>query len=337
MPRPRRVHQSWWSTPWSTVWSLVFVVWTGAVRPALDGRGRRQTSLWTADVVLMNGPGACVPLALVALLPRVSAASVRVPCPHQAEVTPSPGRTGLRLAGAHARLRGVLGEGGEVEPDRAPDPAPGRPIRRPMARAQRPTRRPAQPVGHARAGLSGRLRHARHLSQCIPSLIARRRVLRRAAPEGSLWRLASQHGYDRARTRLRVVEVEPASRRDAEPKMAESTMRKQEKDYTEQVDQLVPASEARAEVSLFQLAVDDADPGPPTGQKAGQIDGAVEDLVGLEKLTRNVPRSHRSAPGPSADARRTRLPTCPRPPGSYSPSSPSCTKPGARNSCGSRS
>ncbi|EGG08132.1 family 1 glycosyltransferase, partial [Melampsora larici-populina 98AG31] len=59
IPRARRVHQSFFTTPWSTVVSLIYCLWYITLsRPY-------------PDLVLLNGPGSSVPIALAAFLPRI--------------------------------------------------------------------------------------------------------------------------------------------------------------------------------------------------------------------------------------------------------------------------
>ncbi|GEM08352.1 glycosyltransferase family 1 protein [Rhodotorula toruloides] len=67
IPRARRVHQSYLTSPFTTLYSLAFCIWHIAVAPLLDDRGRRVF----ADVVLLNGPGSCVPITWAAFLPRL--------------------------------------------------------------------------------------------------------------------------------------------------------------------------------------------------------------------------------------------------------------------------
>ena len=59
VPRARRVHQSFVSAPWTTLVSLAFTIRT----ITLDSH--------FADVVLMNGPGTCVPICLAVFAARV--------------------------------------------------------------------------------------------------------------------------------------------------------------------------------------------------------------------------------------------------------------------------
>ncbi|EJU00120.1 Alg14-domain-containing protein [Dacryopinax primogenitus] len=55
LPRARRVHQPFWATPPTAIWSLVVAVWELSIRPALRGQA-------CSDLLLLNGPGTCVPL-----------------------------------------------------------------------------------------------------------------------------------------------------------------------------------------------------------------------------------------------------------------------------------
>ncbi|BGO90801.1 hypothetical protein NBRC10512_000136 [Rhodotorula toruloides] len=67
IPRARRVHQSYLTSPFTTLYSLAYCLWHIAVAPLLDSRQRRVF----ADVVLLNGPGSCVPIICAAFLPRL--------------------------------------------------------------------------------------------------------------------------------------------------------------------------------------------------------------------------------------------------------------------------
>jgi beta-1,4-N-acetylglucosaminyltransferase len=76
IPRARRVHQSYLTSPFTTLHSLAFCLWHVAVAPLLSsstsGKGR-----CFADLILLNGPGSCVPIACSAFLPRVRLLSCR--------------------------------------------------------------------------------------------------------------------------------------------------------------------------------------------------------------------------------------------------------------------
>ncbi|BGO98617.1 UDP-N-acetylglucosamine transferase subunit [Rhodotorula toruloides] len=67
IPRARRVHQSYLTSPFTTLYSLAYCLWHIAIAPLLDSRRRRVF----ADVVLLNGPGSCVPITCAAFLPRL--------------------------------------------------------------------------------------------------------------------------------------------------------------------------------------------------------------------------------------------------------------------------
>ncbi|BGP15147.1 hypothetical protein JCM10213_005392 [Rhodosporidiobolus nylandii] len=68
IPRARRVHQSYLTSPFTTLHSLAFCLWHISVAPLfLDPRRR------FADLILLNGPGSCVPIACSAFLPRLLA------------------------------------------------------------------------------------------------------------------------------------------------------------------------------------------------------------------------------------------------------------------------
>ncbi|EPQ29661.1 uncharacterized protein PFL1_02881 [Pseudozyma flocculosa PF-1] len=80
VPRARRVHQSFLSTPLSLLYSLAFCIDHIVRRPLVDAhitrraqwRQRRARQGWNddgarcpfADLVLMNGPGTCVPIVV---------------------------------------------------------------------------------------------------------------------------------------------------------------------------------------------------------------------------------------------------------------------------------
>ncbi|KAK4698497.1 hypothetical protein P7C70_g7778, partial [Phenoliferia sp. Uapishka_3] len=70
IPRARRVLQSYLTSPFTTIYSLIFCLWHISLRPMLLSRGRNERRVF-ADVILLNGPGSCVPIAFAAFLPRV--------------------------------------------------------------------------------------------------------------------------------------------------------------------------------------------------------------------------------------------------------------------------
>lgn len=74
IPRARKVHQSFLTTPFSLARSVTFCIDHVALRPLL-GRwstlGGESHGL-LADVILMNGPGTCVPIVAAVYLLRVS-------------------------------------------------------------------------------------------------------------------------------------------------------------------------------------------------------------------------------------------------------------------------
>jgi beta-1,4-N-acetylglucosaminyltransferase len=77
IPRARRVHQSYLTSPFTTLYSFAYCLWHISLAPLLPNprpSGRRVF----ADLILLNGPGSCVPIAVSAFLPRVSS-SLR-PC-----------------------------------------------------------------------------------------------------------------------------------------------------------------------------------------------------------------------------------------------------------------
>lgn len=65
IPRARKVHQSFLTTPLSLARSLLFCLDHVAIRPSIARR-------MLADVVIMNGPGTCVPIVAAVYLLRVS-------------------------------------------------------------------------------------------------------------------------------------------------------------------------------------------------------------------------------------------------------------------------
>ncbi|GAA6041981.1 hypothetical protein JCM8097_009129 [Rhodosporidiobolus ruineniae] len=68
IPRARRVHQSYLTSPFSTLHSLLFCSWHLTLAPLLfSPKGK------VADLILLNGPGSCVPIAVSAFLPRLLA------------------------------------------------------------------------------------------------------------------------------------------------------------------------------------------------------------------------------------------------------------------------
>ncbi|KAK9896971.1 glycosyltransferase family 1 protein [Cystobasidium minutum MCA 4210] len=64
IPRARRVHQSFLTAPFTTLRSL----WTCLSMFALPSL---YTSNGSCDLILLNGPGSCVPIVLAAFLPRL--------------------------------------------------------------------------------------------------------------------------------------------------------------------------------------------------------------------------------------------------------------------------
>lgn len=66
IPRARHVKQSYVTSPWTTLGCLTSCLWQITIRPLLFSKQRR-----IADVLLLNGPGSCVPVVLCAFLPKV--------------------------------------------------------------------------------------------------------------------------------------------------------------------------------------------------------------------------------------------------------------------------
>lgn len=76
IPRARDVHQSWLSIPFTTLrsfWACVFVV---TLSPLVESGFRGQQPF--ADLVVMNGPGTCVPLCAAVMLNKVCVPRFRV-------------------------------------------------------------------------------------------------------------------------------------------------------------------------------------------------------------------------------------------------------------------
>ncbi|EST09223.1 Oligosaccharide biosynthesis protein Alg14-like protein [Kalmanozyma brasiliensis GHG001] len=67
IPRAREVHQSFLTTPFSLTRSIAFCIDHVALRPLV----RSQTDGVLADVILMNGPGTCVPIVAAVYLLRI--------------------------------------------------------------------------------------------------------------------------------------------------------------------------------------------------------------------------------------------------------------------------
>ena len=68
IPRARKVHQSFLTAPITTLYSLAFCIWHMSLLPLFTNPSQPQRF---ADLILMNGPGSCVPICLAAFLPRV--------------------------------------------------------------------------------------------------------------------------------------------------------------------------------------------------------------------------------------------------------------------------
>lgn len=65
IPRARHVHQSYLTAPFTTIQSLLTCLWKITLEPMLS----KERII--ADVLVTNGPGTCVPIALAAFLPRL--------------------------------------------------------------------------------------------------------------------------------------------------------------------------------------------------------------------------------------------------------------------------
>lgn len=70
IPRARNVHQSFVTTPWTLAKSIAFCLHHVALRPLT--RPCNKSNRVLADVILMNGPGTCVPIVIAVYLLRVS-------------------------------------------------------------------------------------------------------------------------------------------------------------------------------------------------------------------------------------------------------------------------
>ncbi|GAA6014787.1 hypothetical protein JCM10207_002179 [Rhodosporidiobolus poonsookiae] len=66
IPRARRVHQSYLTSPFTTLYSLAFCLWHVSLAPLFSSPRRSF-----ADLILLNGPGSCVPITCSAFLPRL--------------------------------------------------------------------------------------------------------------------------------------------------------------------------------------------------------------------------------------------------------------------------
>lgn len=75
IPRARNVHQSFLTTPLTLAKSIAFCVDHVSLRPLL--RRVRGEDRILADVILMNGPGTCVPIVAAVYLLRVSHSLLR--------------------------------------------------------------------------------------------------------------------------------------------------------------------------------------------------------------------------------------------------------------------
>ncbi|GAA6058831.1 hypothetical protein JCM10212_002775 [Sporobolomyces blumeae] len=88
IPRARKVHQSYLTSPLTTLYSLASCLWHITILPWFcsrssqggGGRGKRRRTF--ADLILLNGPGSCVPIAIAAFLPKL----VFLPAPSQVYV-----------------------------------------------------------------------------------------------------------------------------------------------------------------------------------------------------------------------------------------------------------
>ncbi|GAA5966868.1 hypothetical protein JCM3765_004582 [Sporobolomyces pararoseus] len=68
IPRARKVHQSYLTSPFTTLYSLSFCLYYITISPLLQSQ---QFQRKFADLILLNGPGSCVPIAFSAFLPRL--------------------------------------------------------------------------------------------------------------------------------------------------------------------------------------------------------------------------------------------------------------------------
>ncbi|SPO24159.1 related to ALG14 - component of UDP-GlcNAc transferase [Ustilago trichophora] len=69
IPRARKVHQTFLTTPLTLATSIAFCIHHIALRPLIQSKGKEKRIL--ADVILMNGPGTCVPIVAAVWTLRV--------------------------------------------------------------------------------------------------------------------------------------------------------------------------------------------------------------------------------------------------------------------------
>jgi beta-1,4-N-acetylglucosaminyltransferase len=69
LPRARKVHQTWLSTPLSVIVTFVYSAYHVIITPRTS---RKTASGLFADLIIMNGPGSCVPLVMAVYVLRVS-------------------------------------------------------------------------------------------------------------------------------------------------------------------------------------------------------------------------------------------------------------------------
>ncbi|GAA5937212.1 N-acetylglucosaminyldiphosphodolichol N-acetylglucosaminyltransferase anchoring subunit ALG14 [Sporobolomyces koalae] len=69
IPRARRVHQSYLTSLFTTLYSFGFCLYHISLAPYLSPRRPRSTKF--ADLILLNGPGSSVTIALAAFIPKL--------------------------------------------------------------------------------------------------------------------------------------------------------------------------------------------------------------------------------------------------------------------------
>lgn len=74
IPRARRVHQGIISTPFTLLQSILFCILHIAIQPLVKGVAQQGTfrDAVYSDLIMMNGPGTCVPIVAAVYLVRVS-------------------------------------------------------------------------------------------------------------------------------------------------------------------------------------------------------------------------------------------------------------------------
>ena len=140
IPRARKVHQSFLTTPLSLAHSIAFCVDQVALRPLLRRfvSAKRSDTGILADVILMNGPGTCVPIVASVYVLRVSGLScgsvVEIDLTYRLQDTDIGSHTfsfatGARTAFAQTHLRRVVRARQELLAHSQAHPSLCRPLR----------------------------------------------------------------------------------------------------------------------------------------------------------------------------------------------------------------